>query len=147
MLGVRGKGIADYYVRVVTRPDFVTSPVNQDRVALHGPDLSVAVAPSKPVMGSLRDAKTKLPLAGIRVLAYTPSRPIDWWWKPIETTTDADGHYRLDGLTKAERQIVLFDPGAGAPQMHRFDVIGDTSGFAPLVHIPSFTAASSSAAG
>jgi RNA polymerase sigma factor (sigma-70 family) len=134
MLGVRGPGIADHYMRVVTRSDFVIQPASQGQVALSGPDLSVAVAPNKPILGTLRDAKTKQPLAGVRVLAYTPSRPIHWWWQPIETKTDAEGHYRLDGLTKADRQIVTFDPGAGAAHMHRFDVVGDSAGFAPTVH-------------
>jgi RNA polymerase sigma factor (sigma-70 family) len=134
MLGVRGAGIADHYVRVVTRPDFRPRPVSQRQVALSGPELAVAVAPSKPITGTLRDAQTKKPLAGVRVLAYTPDRPIDWWWQPVETVTDTQGRYRLDGLAKAARQIVTFDPGAGAAHMHRFDEVGDTVGYTPIVH-------------
>src|SRR5262249_37303544 len=88
MLGVRGPGIADHSVGVVPRRDFPVRPVGQGQVALSGPEPTVAVAPSKPIMGTLRDAQTKQPLAGIRVLAYTPDRPIHWWWKPVETVTD-----------------------------------------------------------
>jgi RNA polymerase sigma factor (sigma-70 family) len=135
MLGVRATGMADQYMRVVTRPDFPAVPAAKGReVALSGPEPTVVVAPSKPIMGTLRDAKTKQPLAGIRVLAYTTGRPIDWGWKPVETTTDAQGRYRLDGLAKNDRQIVTFDPGAGAPHLHRFDEVGDTEGFAPIPH-------------
>jgi RNA polymerase sigma factor (sigma-70 family) len=134
LLGVRGPGIADHYVRVVTRPDFRAGSVNKNQVALHGPELAVAVAPSKPILGTLRDAKTKQPLAGVRVLAYTPDRPLDWGWQQVETKTDARGHYRLDGLAKTTRQVVTFDPGAGAAHMHRFDEVGDAEGFAPIVH-------------
>jgi RNA polymerase sigma factor (sigma-70 family) len=134
MLGIRGPGIADQYVRVVTRPDFAARPVSRGQVALAGPEPAVVVAPSKPIMGTLRDAQTKEPLAGVRVLGYTPDRPIDWWWQPVEAVTDAQGRYRLDGLAKTARQIVTFDPGAGAPHMHRFDEVGDTEGFVPIVH-------------
>lgn len=134
MLGVRGPKIADHYVRVVTRPDFSQQPVRQGQVALSGPKLTVAVGPNKPIMGTLRDAQTKEPLAGVRVLAYTPERLIHWWWQPVETVTDSQGRYRLDGLAKSDRQIVNFDPGAGVPHMHRFDEVGDTAGFAAIVH-------------
>jgi RNA polymerase sigma factor (sigma-70 family) len=134
MLGVRGPGIADQYVRVVTRLDFPARPVVRGQVALSGPEPAVVVGPSKPILGTLRDARTKEPLAGVRVLAYTPSRPIDWWWQPVETATDAQGRYRLDGLAKTDRQILAFDPGPGAPHMHRFDEVGDTDGFTPIVH-------------
>jgi RNA polymerase sigma factor (sigma-70 family) len=134
MLGVRGPGIADHYVRVVTRPDFPARSAGHAQVALSGPEPVVAVAPAKPIQGTLRDARTKQPLAGVRVLAYTPDRPLDWWWQRVETKTDAQGHYRLDGLAKAARQIVAFDPGAGAPHMHRFAEVSDTEGFVPIVH-------------
>lgn len=134
MLGVRGPGIADQYVRVLTRPDFATRPVNRGQVALSGPNPVVVVAPGKPILGTLRDAPTKQPLAGVRVLGYTPDQPIDWWWQPVETTTDFQGRYRLDGLGKAARHIVAFDPGAGDPHLHRFDEISDTEGFAPIRH-------------
>jgi RNA polymerase sigma factor (sigma-70 family) len=131
MLGIRGPGITDQYLRVVTRPGFVAGPGGQ--VALQGPEPTVVVAPGKSIRGTLRDARTKQPLAGVRVLVYTPDRPIDWWWQPVKTVTDAQGRYRLDGLAKA-RQIIAFDPGPGATHMHRFDEVADTAGFAPIVH-------------
>jgi RNA polymerase sigma factor (sigma-70 family) len=134
MLGVRAPGMADHYVRVVTRADFPAPRTNQGQVALSGPKPTVVLAPGKPIRGTLRDAKTKKPLAGIRVLAYTPDRPIDWWWQRVETVTDAQGHYQLDGLAKSSRHILAFDPGAGAPHMHRFAEVSDTPGFVPIVH-------------
>src|SRR5439155_6891587 len=130
-LGVRGPGIADHYIRLVTRPDYQAQPGGEGQVALSGPEPVVAVSPHKPILGTVRDARTKEPVAGIRVLAYTPDRPIHWWWQPVETLTDSHGHYRLDGLAKA-RQIIAFDPGPGAPHMHRFDEVADTPGLAPV---------------
>lgn len=133
MLGVRGRGIAEHYVRVVTRADFPARPSAGGRVALFGPEPTIVVAPSRPIHGTVRDAQTRQPLAGVHVLAYTPDRPIDWWWQRIDAVTDAQGRYHLDGLAKA-RQILAFDPGPGAAHMHRFDEIGDTPGFAPITH-------------
>src|SRR5262249_5997247 len=99
MLGIRGLGIADQYERVVTRPDFpARTGGQQGKVVLSGPERVGGVGPDKPILGTLRDAKTKQPLAGVRVLAYTPTRPIHWWWQPVETVTDAKGRYRLNGL-------------------------------------------------
>jgi protocatechuate 3,4-dioxygenase beta subunit len=160
MLGVRAPGKADQYTRVITRPDFPAvpeakggevplpgpEPVVGERparplrlqprgeVALSGLEPTVVVAPDKPIFGTLRDAKTKQPLAGIRVLCYTPGRPLDWGWRPVEAVTDAQGRYRLDGVAKADRQIVTFDPGAGAAYLHRFDEVADTEGLAPIQH-------------
>jgi hypothetical protein len=134
MLEVRGPGIADHRVRVITRPDFPAYRARGDQVALSGPEPTVAVAPHKPILGTVRDARTKLPLAGVRVLGYTLGQPLDWWWQPVETVTDARGRYRLDRLAKAARHVVAFDPGAGAAHMHRFDEVGDTDGFVPIVH-------------
>jgi RNA polymerase sigma factor (sigma-70 family) len=134
MLGVRGPGIADQYLRVVTRPDFPMPSLNQGQVAVSGPEPTIVVSPSKPILGTVRDARTKQPVAGVRVLCFTPDRPMHWWWQPVETQTDAQGHYRLEGLAKAAQQLVTCDPGAGAPHMHRFDPLGDTDGFEPITH-------------
>jgi RNA polymerase sigma factor (sigma-70 family) len=134
MLRIRGPAIADHYVRILTRPGFSFRPASQAQVALFGPELAVSVVPSKPIQGTVRDAQTKQPLAGIRVQGYTPDWPIDWEWKGIETMTDAQGRYRLNGLPKSARHIVAFDPGAGASYVHRFDDVADTQGFMPIVH-------------
>jgi protocatechuate 3,4-dioxygenase beta subunit len=138
LLGIRGPGIADQYVRVLTRPDFSAPPAAKGQVDFSGPQPITAVAPSKPILGTLRDARTKEPVAGIRVLAYTPDRPLHWSGKPIETVTDAQGNYRLDGLAKSARQIVTFNPVADSPYMHRFDEIRDTPGFTPVTHDSEF---------
>jgi RNA polymerase sigma factor (sigma-70 family) len=130
LLGVRGPGIADHYVRIVTRPDFPARAPAPGQIAFTGPDPVVAVPPAKPIAGTVRDARTKEPVAGVRVLAYT--RPVDWTWHPVEAMTDARGRYRLDGLAKARRHVLAFDPGPGAPHLHRFYDVSDTEGLAPM---------------
>jgi RNA polymerase sigma factor (sigma-70 family) len=130
MLGVRGPGVADHYHRLLTRPDF-RAGTGQGQTAISGPEPIIAVPPGKSIVGTVRDARTKLPLAGLRVLAYTPDQPMHWWQKSVEAVTDAEGRYRLAGLTKA-RHVVLCDPGTGAPHMHRFEEVSDTEGFAPV---------------
>jgi len=130
LLGVRGPAIADYYHRLITRPDFRTD-AGQGQVAISGPEPTIAVPPGKAIVGTVRDARTKQPLAGLRIIAYTPDQPMHWWSKSVETVTDAQGQYRLAGLTKA-RHVLVCDPGTGAPHMHRFEDVGDTEGFAPV---------------
>ncbi|HZU34579.1 MAG TPA: sigma-70 family RNA polymerase sigma factor, partial [Gemmataceae bacterium] len=131
LLGIRAPGMADHYVRALLRPGFQTQP---GQVTLFGTRPTAVLVPAKPILGTLRDAQTKQPLAAVRVLGYTPSKPLDWSWRPIETVTDAHGHYRLDGLSKASQQVLLFDPAPGARQMHRFDEINDTPSFTAIVH-------------
>jgi hypothetical protein len=131
MLGVRGAGIAEHNQRLLTRPDYQPSATRQGEIAIAGPEPTIAVSPGKSVLGTVRDATTKRPLAGLRVIAYTPDQPMHWWGKPVESKTDAEGHYRIDGLSKA-RHVIVCDPGTGDPHMHRFEEVGDTEGFAPV---------------
>jgi protocatechuate 3,4-dioxygenase beta subunit len=130
MVGVRGPGIADHYHRLLTRPDF-RAAAGQGQTAISGPEATIAVPPGKAIHGTVRDARTKQPLARLRIIAYTPDQPMHWWMKTIEAVTDSQGRYRLDGLTKA-RHVLVCDPGPGAPHMHRFEQVGDTEGFAPV---------------
>jgi RNA polymerase sigma factor (sigma-70 family) len=131
LLGVCGPGVANHYHRLLTRPDFRAAG-GQGQVGISGPEPTIAVPPDKAIVGTVRDARTKRPLAGLRVIAYTPDQPLHWWYKAVETVTDAEGHYRLDGLTKA-RHVVVCDPGTGSVvYMHRFEDVGDTAGFAPV---------------
>jgi RNA polymerase sigma factor (sigma-70 family) len=135
LLGVRGPGIADHYVRIVTRPDYVVQRLGgRDQVALLGPEPTVAVAPDRPILGTVRDARTKVAVPGVRVLAYLPDQPLDLRWQVIEIVTDAKGGYRLDGVGKARQVILAFDPGPGAVHMHRFAEISDIEGLRPVVH-------------
>jgi RNA polymerase sigma factor (sigma-70 family) len=130
LLAIRGRGIADHYHRLLTRPDF-RADGGQGQVVISGPEPTIAVPPGKAIVGTVRDAATKQPLTGLRVIAYTPDQPMHWWMKSVEAVTDADGRYRLDGMTKA-RHVVVCDPGTGSEYMHRFEEVGDTEGFAPI---------------
>ncbi len=134
MLGVRGSGIADHYARILTVPGFQSQPAHRNQVSFLGPNPTVVVAPGKSVSGVVRDTVTRKPLAGVKVLAYSPESPLHWWWKPIVTSTDVAGRYRIEGLAKASRHILAFDPGQGAAHVHRYDEIGDTADFKPIVH-------------
>ena len=58
--------------------------------------------PTKPIVGVVRDKDTKKPLAGITIrsdkLPGSPFRGEDI----VQTTTDAEGRYRLTGMPKGE---------------------------------------------
>jgi hypothetical protein len=131
-LRVGGPGQADQYVQVALKPDYRPT-VPAVRVAgqppLSGPDLTVVLAPSTPVTGSVRDTATGKPVAGVRVTARVPN---DASGLAVIANTDAVGRYRLDGLPKAAKRFVLFDPGAGSPLLHFYAAVPDTAGFAPV---------------
>jgi len=92
----------------------------------------VVVAPSQPVAGVVRDATTREPVAGVRVAGYGEGRQAAWWAHPVEAVTDAQGRYRLDGLGKVAKRVLVFDPPAGSPHLYRFAEVTGAGGFEPL---------------
>src|SRR5262249_42622134 len=56
------------------------------------------VKPSKPIVGTVRDRRTGKPLAGIMVGSFR--------WVNLSTKTDANGHYRIDGIPKDSEYTV-----------------------------------------
>ncbi|HUG67242.1 MAG TPA: M56 family metallopeptidase [Pirellulaceae bacterium] len=86
------------------------------KTAYYGSEFTHVVEPSRPVVGTVRDASTGQPLAGVRVASTVPvGRPSRF----VETTTDAKGRYRLTGLRRAndQRVMVIAPPGQFYPVM------------------------------
>jgi hypothetical protein len=75
------------------------------------------------------DAKTKRPLAGVRVVSRVHA---GWHEREVETTTDAAGRYRLEGLPKVSKQLLMFSTAPGRTHVHRYLEVADTDGFEPL---------------
>jgi RNA polymerase sigma factor (sigma-70 family) len=109
-LRIEGPTIATQEVQVMTRagekielPEDRNSPKGPV-VAYHGTGAEILAAPSRPVMGVVRDKDTGKPLAGVRV----ESKRIANVFKDgfLRTTTDKDGRYRLDGLPKGDGNAI-----------------------------------------
>src|SRR5207248_11498297 len=98
------------HLHMLTRPgktmevtDYEGKPESNDPrqvTTYYGAGFRHAAAPTKPIVGVVRDKDTKKPLAGVTIrshaLTISPSsyREFDL----VRTTTDAQGRYRLTGM-------------------------------------------------
>jgi RNA polymerase sigma factor (sigma-70 family) len=103
----------------------------------YGASFRHAAAPTKPIVGVIRDKDTKKPLAGITIrssrLANSPSRPdrfddIDM----VQTKTDTEGRYRLTGMPKGDGNKITAVPGSDQPYLIFRKDAPDSPGFDPV---------------
>ncbi|HTU93116.1 MAG TPA: sigma-70 family RNA polymerase sigma factor [Gemmataceae bacterium] len=104
-LRIEGPTIATQIVTVQTRSDEAihyqwTDYPKPQTYTYYGAALEILAAPPRSVLGVVRDKDTGKPLAGVKVETEVALGEV------IRTTTDKDGRYRLDGLTKGGRQIM-----------------------------------------
>ena len=110
-----------------------TDPPEQPRTIYHARRFEYAAASTTPIGGVIRDKDTGRPIAGIllrgmvfkeRNLVPVPN---------VEATTDAQGHYRLNGLPKGPAYRLFLEPAAGLPYIKAtFRVVGGSPGLDPL---------------
>ncbi len=97
----------------------------------YGANFRHAAAPTKPVLGVVRDRDTKKPLAGVIVesnkLANNPVPGMNI----VQTTTDAQGRYRLMGMPKGEGNKIRLVPRADQPYLSVHAPVPDGLGLDP----------------
>jgi RNA polymerase sigma factor (sigma-70 family) len=125
---VRGKGVEHKYFWAVTRPDAPKDGYIRTRefsYGLYGPEVTVLVAPSRPIQGTVRDRVTGKPVAGVLVEEVNNNH--------VQAFTDAKGQYRLEGVPKRPSYSLT---AAGKKGIPYFDChirrVTDTAGFDPL---------------
>ncbi|HXE56317.1 MAG TPA: hypothetical protein VN541_25040, partial [Tepidisphaeraceae bacterium] len=96
-------------IRVVTRQ---MKPVNRriglrDTFIVYGADFEITAGPARSVRGTIRDAKTHQPLAGVAVRT--------WGNSSMQTVTDSWGSFRFDGLPKKDGVTIETLPYDRAP--------------------------------
>jgi RNA polymerase sigma factor (sigma-70 family) len=139
-LRFEGPTIATSEVYVVTRPcPTVVVPRDKKRpnrgsYVYHGPRFDHVVAPTMPIVGSVRAKDTGKPLAGATIRTQLFSaygfHDQDHY---IRTTTDKDGRYRLVGLPRAAGHYLWVTPAAGQPYLPpERKTAGVSSGLDPL---------------
>src|SRR5262249_39092099 len=141
---LRGGGVTESEAFVVTRAGFDPRPYNQAgadsaarmdlgpgmRWLLHGPTPSVVVEAEKPIRGTVKDAATGKPRAGVTVtLSRNGGRLVAI---PVSARTDELGRYVLKGARKAKEYMVevASDPASG--HMACQARAADTPGYAPI---------------
>jgi hypothetical protein len=82
---------------------------------VHAPRFRLALAPAKRLQGTIRDKDSGRPIAGLEILAAVFVEHNLIPAPGIDATTDAEGRYRLDGLSKAAAYRLFIKPSNGRP--------------------------------
>jgi len=121
-LRIDSPAIETSFVNVMTRPaERVELPYYRDAPTLgtsvfYGAAFEHCVRAAKPIVGVVRDKDTGKPLAGVRLRGEPPLHAAGML-KWVETTSDAEGKYRLTGLPRSSRTEILAVPPDDQPYM------------------------------
>jgi hypothetical protein len=118
-----GPGIESHMVWVMTADhDTVRVPQHPEHFSLfadqpvYGAKSDIAVAPCTPVEGVVKDLDTGKPIAGATVFNLLNS-PYGMPRERVETKTDGQGHFRLDGRPNRTGYRVTVTPPPGEPYL------------------------------
>jgi len=106
LLEVSGSNVAFKRFRVISHKGPIAAEPRESgsggvvMSTTHGAECTVAVEPTRPIEGVVRDIETKKPIAGASVTAHRLSGSRFGIDGLIRIETDAQGHYRLVGLPK-----------------------------------------------
>ena len=108
-----------------SKPDMLYQDV---KLTLYGTQFEHVVGPTKPITGIVRLKGTGRPVAGVTVAGQIMGRG----WTTVMTKTDEIGHYRLEGLPKAESYLLTVRPEPGSAYLDARSVVTDTQGLTPI---------------
>src|SRR5262249_18619939 len=97
----------------------------------YGANFRYVAAPTKPVIGVVRDKDTKQPLAGVTIQSYKLANNPIHGMDIVQTTTDAQGRYRLIGMPKGKDNKIRLVPRDDQPYLSVPAVVPDTDGLEP----------------
>jgi RNA polymerase sigma factor (sigma-70 family) len=99
----------------------------------YGASFRYAAAPSRPIVGVVRDKDTKKPLAGFTVRsAKIANEPGDDVEGITRTTTDSLGRYRLTGMPKGKGNAIMAVPSTDQPYLVYRMAVPDAAGLEPV---------------
>jgi protocatechuate 3,4-dioxygenase beta subunit len=135
---IEGPTIVTQEVRMLTRPaEMITAVASRNNprggtVTYYGTTFDHYAAPTKPIVGIVRDKDTGKPLAGvvIRSQKWAGSKLYCDW--RIHTTTDTEGRYQLLGMPKGNGNIILGQPPEGQPYVLAEMAVVDSPGLEPI---------------
>jgi hypothetical protein len=129
IVSIEGPGMEKMQVRVLTRQkvDVKSLPRPGQDAPVDTPTYPATfdhlVSPTRLIVGTVREQGTGKPLAGVRVTGMV-------WGKNVRssTVTDAEGKYRLTGLSKAQKRPVFLYPPDTMPYLTAAREVPDTEG-------------------
>ncbi len=98
----------------------------------YGTGCDIAVAPSRPIVGTVADRDTGKPIAGATIQSVHFAGHGNLAMDFLRTTSDAQGHYRLVGLPKGQGNAIVAIPGQGQPYFARETEVTDNPGIDPI---------------
>ncbi len=115
-------------------------PGTSEAIRVFGTSFTFEAAPTKPIEGTVHDAETGQPLAGVAIVSEAIAgmrvKPFD----VVRTVTDAQGRYRLVGLPKVlepdqrNHNEIAAVPNAEQPYFIQSFHVPDTPGLEPVTH-------------
>ncbi len=128
-----GPTIVSEHLHMLTRPGEPGDPRLVD--TYYGANFRHAAAPSKPIVGVVRDADTKQPLAGVTIRSSalaTGQKGTFQEFDLVRTVTDAQGRYRLTGMPKRAGNQIVAIPGRDQPYVSIHTYVSDRPGLDPV---------------
>ncbi len=120
-LMISGPGIATSMTFAMTRavpsfPSEARDDTTPRTTLYHGASSEYPSAPTRPIVGVVRDKDTGRPLAGVTIEGLVHDERSRFTQQGVEAVTDAEGRYRLVGLAGgAPRYRVTATPPKGQP--------------------------------
>jgi RNA polymerase sigma factor (sigma-70 family) len=103
-------------------------------ITYYGADFKHPAAPTRPIVGIVRDQETKQPLANVTVRSYAREHRRNFFGAvhPVRTVTDQDGRYRLLGLPKGAGYFLAAVPKEDQPYVATRHEVQDGPGLDPV---------------
>jgi beta-lactamase regulating signal transducer with metallopeptidase domain len=98
------------------------APEDSPRAMVYGAEFTRVASPGRPIEGTVRDAATGKPLAGVRVHVVSFANRMSGQWY-LFTLTDEKGHYRLAGLPFGKGNRLWLVPHENQPYFMREVVV------------------------
>jgi len=140
MIAGRGLQMERFYARTqagqtIEIPREFRSP-HLGKATYYAAELTYVAAPSKPIVGVVRDRDTREPLAGVLIMSQKRhGHAITGWGEDfVRTTTNAEGRYRLEGMPIGEDNRIGAVPQGEEPYMP-MGVAASTDGPASEIEI------------
>ncbi len=139
-----GPTVASQHIHMLTRPGTPIEAAEitggmaandpQRVVTYYGADFRHAAAPTRPIVGVVRDHDTGRPIAGVTIRSLALAVRPDYFlaFDLVRTTTDAQGRYRLTGMPRRAGCRIAVIPNDDQPYVRRFQEIPDRPGLDPV---------------
>ena len=138
---LEGPTIVSQYLDILTRPEGPVDVLKFEKdfarpsdviTTYYGASFLHAAAPTKPIVGVVRDADTKKPLGGVTITSDRLANDPMGGNQIVQTTTDAQGHFRLAGMPKGEGNRIKVVPAAHQPYLVAYKELPDSPGLDPI---------------